>query len=127
MFKKSLLLLFMVMSPAMSAADAEYWYQVTTKEIHHGEGYRYYGSSPSTLKEIAKAISDKEPVLLNNLIAWDDKGNAIPWSEYEKNATGDILLMPDDIASILTLKGDPKDQKKMEKPEKNDKSGTPTF
>jgi hypothetical protein len=72
MFKKSLLLLFMVMSPAMSAADAEYWYQVTTKEIHHGEGYRYYGSSPSTLKEIAKAISDKEPVLLNNLIAWDD-------------------------------------------------------
>jgi hypothetical protein len=55
------------------------------------------------------------------------KGNAIPWSEYEKNATGDILLMPDDIASILTLKGDPKDQKKMEKPEKNDKSGTPTF
>jgi hypothetical protein len=128
MFKNVLFVWLVVLSPVVSAADTVYWYRVTTKEIHHGDGYRYYyGSSPSTIKELAKEISDKVPVLLNNLIAWDDKGNAIPWSDYDKNATGDILLMPDDIASILTLKGDPKQQKKLEKPEKSDKSGTPSF
>jgi hypothetical protein len=127
MFKNILIVLFMVMSPTISAADAVHWYRIKTKEIHNGDSYRYFGSSPLSLKEIAKAISDKEPILLNNLIAWDDKGNAMPWSEYNKNDTGDILIMPDNITSILTLRGDPKEQRKIEKIEKSDKPEVPQF
>ena len=60
------------------------------------------------MDELSKKIQAKEPILIKSLVAFQGEDKAIPWSEYDNNVTGEILIMADNISSILQLKRDPK-------------------
>lgn len=90
------------------SADGENWYQIRTKEIVSGDNYRYYASSNLSLDEISDKIVKNEPIIFKNLTAWDKKNAVIPWSEYDANVTGTILITASNINSVMPLNGDPK-------------------
>ena len=104
----SIPILFLCSSILLSVENDVHWYHVKTKEYFEGSVYSYYGSSTLTMLEIQKKIIAKEPLILNNLIAWNSEKKVIPYSEYDKNVIGDIMIMPDNLSSIMPLAGDPK-------------------
>lgn len=108
---------FVILLPSLPAEERLNWFQVRTKELSRGENYRYYAASPLALEELARKLHAKEPLIFKHLVAWSG-GVAIPWSDYDKNVQGDILITADNISSIIPLKGDPKEAAKNERRDK---------
>jgi hypothetical protein len=85
------------------------WFAIT---ITQGEGtYRYVGSSPHTLEQIATFARQGEYIVLNDLRYYDrsdaEKVSFKSWSEWDKSIIPSVAINPTSIITILQYKNDP--------------------
>lgn len=84
----------------------EYWYRV---EVLNGdETYCFFGSSKYKESEFVRRLTEREYLLLEHLVFYNEDQEAKSWSEWEPNSYSRVYLNPQYIVSLMPLVGDPR-------------------
>lgn len=90
----------------MQISERIYWYRL---EILNGdESYCFFGSSLYAEDEFVRRLNSQEYLRLDNIIFYDEEGEAKSWAEWDPNYIPRAYVNPRYVVSLMPLAADPR-------------------